>query len=53
MFKQKLLKRIVIAALRAADQQIVLHRRHLKSRLIPAAMTAISSIVEMEEIFSL
>ena len=42
-----------IAALRAADQKFVLQSLHPKSRLIPAAMDAISSIVAMPEIFSL
>ena len=42
-----------IAALRAADQKFILQDPHLKSRLTPAAMAAMSSIVEIEEIFSL
>ena len=45
--KQQLLKRIRITALRAADQKFVLQSLHPKSRLIPAAMDAISSIVAM------
>ncbi len=54
MFEQQLLKAAsCIAALRAADQQFILQDPHLKPRLIPAAMAAMSSIVEIEEIFSL
>ena len=53
MFEQQLLKGVRIAALRAADQKFILQDPHLKSRLIPAAMAAMSSIVEIEEIFSL
>ena len=53
MFEQQLLKGVRIAALRVADQKFILQDPHLKSRLIPAAMAAMSSIVEIEEIFSL